>query len=928
MASVTFDGQSFFLDGRRVWVLGASIEYARVPPEAWADRIAAAKQAGFNTIATSCPWLVHEPRKGRFSFHGSTDVRRFVELCGAAGMWVMLRPGPYIGGHYDAGGLPSWLVEQPDAALREANEPFLERVSLYFRKLLGELADLQVTNAGPILLVQSEHAWLCSNQTQADRYLREVTRYLRENAINVPIVNANDLWQEAVGTIDTWRGWDELLVHLRQLRVVQPNAPRLVSEFNPATFNVWGDARHEEKRPETVMQWLAQVLAAGAQPVVWPFHGGTNFGFLGGRRAGRPDGFVATRPVAGAPLGEAGGRGAKYNALKRLVSFANHFGHVFAELDADYHPVALDLGEFQTSGGGRSAGRRVSAVHLRGSAGQIVFVFGDGLQQNASLLLEQGIRLPVALGDQPVAWCVLDVDLRGSGRLDYANLCPFGLIGRSMLVLQGPARAPVYLSIDGSPFQAAVPTGSKPTVLRHKRITVVLCNQEQIDETYCTDSALYVGVGGLAEDGTPLPGRASASAWTIDADGAIEKVKVDAGMSAAAGAGRPRSRPIDLAEWQAAPASAYATGESPRFATLDGPETLAACGAALGYGWYRMQLKVGSARKRRWHLPQVADRAHLYLDGKFARVVGVGRGADRRPFEQGLAKGDHTIVALVDNLGRFSEGNDLGERKGLFGHIYEVKRIGTAKPKPVEAAAVDPFTLRGYIAGRTAGQLSDSNQALWTFTHTRKAPILIDVDGAEASGTFVLNNEPIAYYAGAAGSCLARILLVPAEIKAFRRGKNNLRFAPDARQPRAVDKIMSATTLYECVDTVSSSASWAFAKWEPPVAAAYRPISRTAARAGRGVPCWWRTSFVVRDLPAAMQLDTAGLSKGHVFVNGQNLGRYFTATDDGRTTGPQQRLYVPGSWVKLDEENELLLFDEHGFAPHRARIVFSDADEA
>ena len=75
---------------------------------------------------------------------------------------------------------------------------------------------------------------------------------------------------------------------------------------------------------------------------------------------------------------------------------------------------------------------------------------------------------------------------------------------------------------------AAVPTGSKPTVLRHKRITVVLCNQEQIDETYCTDSALYVGVGGLAEDGTPLPGRASASAWTIDADGAIEKVKVDA----------------------------------------------------------------------------------------------------------------------------------------------------------------------------------------------------------------------------------------------------------------------------------------------------------------------------------------------------------------------------------------------------------------
>ena len=85
---------------------------------------------------------------------------------------------------------------------------------------------------------------------------------------------------------------------------------------------------------------------------------------------------------------------------------------------------------------------------------------------------------------------------------------------------------------------------------------------------------------------------------------------------------------------------------------------------------------------------------------------------------------------------------------------------------------------------------------------------------------------------------------------------------------------------------------------------------------------------MVRDLPAAMRLDMTGLSKGQVFVNGQNLGRYFTATADGRAVGPRPPLYVPESWVKLDEENELLLFDEHGFAPHGARIIFSDADEA
>ena len=122
MANVTYDGQSFSIDSRRVWVLGASIEYARVPPEVWADRIAAARQAGFNTIATPCPWLVHEPRKGRFSFNGSADVRRFVELCGEAGMWVMLRPGPYVGAQYDAGGLPNWVLVNSRcwAAMRKA----------------------------------------------------------------------------------------------------------------------------------------------------------------------------------------------------------------------------------------------------------------------------------------------------------------------------------------------------------------------------------------------------------------------------------------------------------------------------------------------------------------------------------------------------------------------------------------------------------------------------------------------------------------------------------------------------------------------------------------------------------------------------------------------------------------------------------------
>lgn len=917
MARVTYDSQSFSIDGRRIWVLGGSIHYARVPVEAWSDRIAAAAQAGLNTIETVCPWALHEPRKGRFCFTGQADVRRFVELCAEAGMWVVLRPGPFIADGYDAGGLPAWLIEMPHVALRQANEPFLERVSLYFRKLLNELSGLQASDGGPILLVQSEHAWLCSNHVQADRYLLEITRYIRGNGVNVPIFNTNDLWQESPGTIDTWRGRDDLLLHLRQLRSVQRDAPRLVSAFRAADQQTWGAARGDDLSAPTLLHRLAQVLAAGAQPIVSPFHGGTNFGFLGGRAAGAADRFVATTIAPGAPLGEAGARGPKYNVIRRLFTFARDFSHVFADLDPDYHPVTLDHADLSTAPSSRSkqAARPISVVPLRGAAGRVVFVFSDGGPREATLLLDHGIRLPVNLGDQLVGWYIFDVDLQGLGHLEYANLCPFALVDRSILVLQGPAKASVLLSIGGSSLEATVPTGPKPLVREHKNITIVICNQQQIDETYCDSHAVYIGVGGFDREGSPVPGRGSAPAWKVTKDAGLEKITITPSA-------RTRAA-LKMTQWEAASRSAHVDGSSPRFATLDGPATLAECGAALGYGWYRIQFKVSSTRKRRLHLPHVADRAHLFLDGVHWRLVGVGRGAQHRPFDLSLEKGQHTLVALVDNLGRFAEGNDLGNRTGFFGHLYDVKPLRSIKPKRVRHTPVDPFALRDYVAGRTYGQLSDPGQLTWTFLHARKTPILVEVDGAEASGTFLINDEPLAYYAGATGGRRLELLIDPATTEAFRRGKNVLRFAPDARQPRAQAEIAAATTLYECIESLTASGTWAYAKWEPPKTSEFEQTSGTTARRRRGAPCWWRTVVTLESTEPAVWFDTLGLSKGQVFVNGNNLGRYFTATADGKAVGPQRWLYVPGSWLEPGNENEILIFDEHGFAPHRTRLVFS-----
>jgi hypothetical protein len=925
MPTVTYNGQSFAIDNRRFWILGASIDYTRVPAGQWAARIHAARQAGFNTIETACPWSMHEPRRDRFTMEGQTDVRQFITLCAKAGMRVILRPGPYIGSGYDGGGLPAWLTHADGIALRESNELLLERINIYFRKLLGQLEDLQATKGGPILLVQSEHAWLCSNSDQAEKYLREITRVIRESGFTVPTTNANDLWQESPGTIDTWRGRDELLSNLRQLRVVQPDAPRLLSAFDAADRSYWGGGTSPTLEPQQLVYQLAQCLAAGAQPVVSPFHAGSNFGFLGGRDAGATDRFATTAGALAAPLGEGGLRGDRYNAMKRIVSFANHFSSLFAELDPDHHPIALDLPPVTPKSGRRRKSEvdsSASVVSLRGSQGSVIFVMTDEPGREVELLLDSGIRMPVVLGDQRVGWYVIDADINGSGTIDYANVCPYAIVGKSIVVFQGPEGAAAYLSINGTPLHGKIPTGDKPMVVNHKGVTVVICNQRQIDATYHDSKTLYVGVDGLDDapggTGLPIPSAAFKTSWAIGADGEMHKLVDDM----LAPSPPSRRRIIKLDDWAASSAAMYVRGESPRYATLDGPCTLESCGAPTGYGWYAIRVRSSKAGKKLCHLPQAADRVHLAVDGEPLGVIGVGPGAMDVPMELRLGKGDHVITALVDNLGRFADGNQLDETKGLFGHLYAVKPIRTAKPKPIQTNAVNPFALRSYIAHRSKGDLSDTQQVCWNFTHNKKSPIIIDIASTTISGTLLLNDEPLVYFPGETGSTTMRLLISKDGNESFKRGKNELRFAPDAHQDNAVDNISKALALYEAVETLSEQASWSFAKWEPPIATSFEQPGKSDMKNIRGMPCWWRATFTgPRAATTPMWLDTIGMSKGQAFINGHNLGRYFTATATGKAVGPQTRLYVPDQWIHAGDTNEIMLFDEHGFDASKVRIV-------
>ena len=154
--------------------------------------------------------------------------------------------------------------------------------------------------------------------------------------------------------------------------------------------------------------------------------------------------------------------------------------------------------------------------------------------------------------------------------------------------------------------------------------------------------------------------------------------------------------------------------------------------------------------------------------------------------------------------------------------------------------------------------------------------------------------------------------------------------APD-RHAAAAAELTKAVTIFEGVKCLTESAEWSFAKWETPPAARWEAATKTAVagRSGaggvKGRPCWWRTRFRAPGVQVgrtALFFDATGLSKGVLLVNGRHAGRYFVQTHAGEPTPPQTRYYLPEPWLSADGDNELTIFDEHGFGPGRCSLVW------
>ena len=275
---------TFYLDGEKFQILSGSIHYFRIVPEYWRDRLMKLKSLGLNTVETYIPWNVHEPRKGEFVFDGVADVAGFVKLAQELGLYVILRPSPYICAEWEFGGLPAWLLKE-DISVRSASEAFLRHVREYYQVLLPSLKPLQITEGGNVILMQVENEY--GHFADDTAYMEAMRDLLLEGGITVPLITSDDPREESLrggrvkGALATGNFGSHTKERFEILKKFTEGGPLMCAEFWVGWFDHWGNGGHMTGDLERSAIDLEDMLKMG-HVNIYMFIGGTNFGFMNG----------------------------------------------------------------------------------------------------------------------------------------------------------------------------------------------------------------------------------------------------------------------------------------------------------------------------------------------------------------------------------------------------------------------------------------------------------------------------------------------------------------------------------------------------------------------------------------------------------------------------------------------------------------------
>ena len=281
--------KTFLLNNKPFTVKAAELHYTRIPKEYWSHRIEMCKALGMNTICMYVFWNIHEQTEGKFDFTGQNDIAEFCRQAQKHGMYVIVRPGPYVCAEWEMGGLPWWLLNTQNIKLRTLDPYYMERTSAFIKEVGKQLAPLQINHGGNIIMVQVENEY--GAYATDKQYIAAIRDIVKEAGFtDVPLFQCdwssnftNNALDDLLWTVNfgTGANIDQQFSRLKELR---PETPLMCSEFWSGWFDHWG-RKHETRPASTMVQGIKDMLDRNISFSLYMTHGGTTFGHWGDRKS-------------------------------------------------------------------------------------------------------------------------------------------------------------------------------------------------------------------------------------------------------------------------------------------------------------------------------------------------------------------------------------------------------------------------------------------------------------------------------------------------------------------------------------------------------------------------------------------------------------------------------------------------------------------
>jgi beta-galactosidase len=327
-APLTVSAQGFRLNGKPFQIISGELEYARIPRADWRNRLRMVRAMGLNSITVYIFWNLHEPQPRVYDFSGQNDVAEYLREAQQEGLYVILRPSPYVCAEWDLGGYPSWLLKDHSMQLRSTQPQFMAAATRWMHRLGQELAPLQASHGGPILAVQIENEYGSFGNDHA--YMEQMRQLVLDSGFTGSLLytaDGADLVDQG-GFPDLLSGIDfgtgDAKHSIALLKKSRPTSPVYVAEYWDGWFDHWGD-KHQTTDAAQQEAEIRSILEQGGSISLYMVHGGTSFGWMNGANndhgAYQPD--VSSYDYD-APIDEAGRPRSKYFAFRKLITQVTH----------------------------------------------------------------------------------------------------------------------------------------------------------------------------------------------------------------------------------------------------------------------------------------------------------------------------------------------------------------------------------------------------------------------------------------------------------------------------------------------------------------------------------------------------------------------------------------------------------------------------